>query len=261
MSSALFSKYLSYKDENIRKQAFESMYSLYKKHINTITELYLSRVKSRVISSKIRNYASSLDSATNNDDASVLVYDTLLKEMNKNLYLNHEYIKLKAKLLGKEKINMYDAYVNTLDAEEKYIEYEEAKNIVLDALSIMGEEYISILKKAFNNNWLDVYEKDNKILGFIGIIDGYIAGIFVKDGMQGNGIGKILIDTCKKDSNELTLNVYEKNRLDLKEIIEDIHSRKPSYGYRRINAKIIQETGWKVSDNLVHKVCKLNNIK
>ncbi len=165
MSSALFSKYLSDKDENIRKQAFESMYSLYKKHINTITELYLSRVKSRVISSKIRNYASSLDSATNNDDASVLVYDTLLKEMNKNLYLNHEYIKLKAKLLGKEKINMYDAYVNTLDAEEKYIEYEEAKNIVLDALSIMGEEYISILKKAFNNNWLDVYEKDNKMSG------------------------------------------------------------------------------------------------
>ena len=47
----------------------------------------------------------------------------------------------------------------------------------------------------------------------------------------------------------------------LKEIIEDIHSRKPSYGYRRINAKILQETGWKVSDNLVHKVCKLNNIK
>ena len=90
---------------------------------------------------------------------------TLLKEMNKNLYLNHEYIKLKAKLLGKEKINMYDAYVNTLDAEEKYIEYEEAKNIVLDALSIMGEEYISILKKAFNNNWLDVYEKDNKMSG------------------------------------------------------------------------------------------------
>lgn len=57
------------------------------------------------------------------------------------------------------------------------------------------------------------------------------------------------------------LNQFEKNRLDLKKIIEDIHRRKPSYGYRRINAKILAETGWKVSDNLVHKVCKLNNIK
>ena len=56
MSSALFSKYLMNKSESVRKQAFESMYSLYKKHINTITELYLTRVKSRVISSRIRNY-------------------------------------------------------------------------------------------------------------------------------------------------------------------------------------------------------------
>ena len=61
MNAALFSKYLMDKDENIRKQAFDSMYSLYKKHINTITELYLTRVKQRVISSKLRNYKSSLD--------------------------------------------------------------------------------------------------------------------------------------------------------------------------------------------------------
>ena len=62
MSSAMFTEYLMSKNENIRKQAFESMYSLYKKHINTITELYLSRVKQKVISSKLRNYESSLDS-------------------------------------------------------------------------------------------------------------------------------------------------------------------------------------------------------
>ncbi len=73
------------------------------------------------------------------------------------------------------------------------------------------KEHYEEVKYAILNTKVYVYEKDNKILGFIGIIDGYIAGIFVKDGMQGNGIGKILIDTCKKDSNELTLNVYEQN--------------------------------------------------
>ncbi len=165
MSSALFSEYLMNKNESIRKQAFESMYSLYKKHINTITELYLSRVKQRVISSKLRNYESSLDSATNNDDSNVKVYETLLEEVNKNLYLNHEYIKLKADLLGKEKVNMYDVYVNTLDVENKKIEYEEAKQTVLDALAPMGEEYVNMLKHAFENNWLDVYTKENKMGG------------------------------------------------------------------------------------------------
>ncbi len=165
MGSAMFSQYLMSKSENIRKQAFESMYSIYKKHINSITEMYLARVKQKVISSKLRKYQSSLDSATNHDDSNVQVYETLLKEVNKNLYLNHEYIKLKAKLLNKNKINIYDVYVNTLDVEDRKIEYDEAKQIVLNALAPMGEEYVSKLKYAFENNWLDVYAKENKMSG------------------------------------------------------------------------------------------------
>lgn len=61
--------------------------------------------------------------------------------------------------------------------------------------------------------------------------------------------------------NKDTLNQFERTRLDLKELVQEIHKRKPSYGYRRINAIILRDTGWKVSNNLVHKVCKLNNIK
>ncbi len=61
--------------------------------------------------------------------------------------------------------------------------------------------------------------------------------------------------------NRKKLNRYEINRLDLKKLIEDIHKKKPSYGYRRMNALILRETGWKVSNNLIHKVCKMNNIK
>lgn len=56
------------------------------------------------------------------------------------------------------------------------------------------------------------------------------------------------------------INKYEQNRLDLSELIMDIHNRKPSYGYRRINAVIIRETGWVNSDNLIHKICKKLNI-
>ena len=162
MTDGLYSKYMKSSNEKIRKQAFEAIYSLYKKHINTITELYLTRVKARTISSKLLNYKSSLEAATNTDDSSVKVYDVLLKEMNKNLYLNHEYIKLKNKLIGKEKMHMYDVYVNPLSVENENVEYEEAKKIVLEALKPMGEEYVNTLKKAFENRWLDVMEKENK---------------------------------------------------------------------------------------------------
>lgn len=57
------------------------------------------------------------------------------------------------------------------------------------------------------------------------------------------------------------LNNHEMIRIELGELIKDIHRRKPSYGYHRINAVIRYETGWYVSSNLVHKVCKLLNIK
>ena len=165
MTNGLYSKYLRNPNVDIRKQAFESMYSLYKKHINTITELYLSRVKKTTISANIRNFKSSLDMATYGDDSSVQVYDCLIKEVNKNLNLNHEYLELKKKLLNTDNMHMYDVYVNTLEDEDENIEYEDAKQTVLDALGIMGEEYTNQLKKAFENNWVDVYETPNKRAG------------------------------------------------------------------------------------------------
>ena len=165
MTHGLYSKYLRNPSENVRKQAFESMYELYKKHINSITDLYLSRVKKTTISANIRNYKSSMEMTTDADDSSVDVYNTLIKEVNKNLDLNHQYIELKRKLLNVDKLHMYDVYLNTFDLEDDKIEYEEAKQTVLEALSILGEEYINKLKEAFDNNWLDVYETPNKMTG------------------------------------------------------------------------------------------------
>lgn len=165
MTNGLYSKYLRSNKESIREQAFESMYSLYKKHINSITEMYLARVKKTTISANVRNYKSSIEMATDSDDSSVHVYDCLIKEVNKNLNLNHEYLNLKKRLLGVEKMHMYDVYINTLDVQDENVQYDEAKQTVLNALNILGEEYTNKLKEAFENNWLDVYETPNKMTG------------------------------------------------------------------------------------------------
>ena len=171
VTDGLFSIYLKDMDPDIRKQAFESVYSLYSKHINSITEMYLSRVKARCISSKLRHYESSLDSATQADDASVKVYETLLDGVNKNLKLNYEYMEVKKKLLNLDKIHVYDVYVNPLKSDDNKIPYSEAKGIVLDALSIMGKDYTDMLKFAMDNRWIDVEERPNKMSG------GYSMGI------------------------------------------------------------------------------------
>lgn len=171
VTDALFSRYLSDKNPNIRKQAFESVYSLYKKHINTITELYLTRVKAKVINSKLRKYKSSLDLATSGDDSTVEVYDTLLKVVNKNLNLNYDYMETKRKLLNIDKLHVYDVYVNALEEEEQNISYEDGKKTVLSALNIMGKDYIDTVQYALDHNWVDVFEKKNKMSG------GYSMGV------------------------------------------------------------------------------------
>ena len=169
MSHGLYSKYLAGKDRVLRKNAFETMYEPYKQNIHTIAELYLARVKEVVITARIRKYKNTIDMASLNDDSQEDVYYTLVDAVNKNLKLNHEYLNLKSKLLQNEfddgKMHMYDVYRNTFEPENESISYDEAKQIVLNALSIMGEKYITKIKEAMDNRWIDVYEKENKHTG------------------------------------------------------------------------------------------------
>ena len=165
LTQATYTKYMMDPDSNIRKQAFESMYSLYKKHINTITEMYISRVKESVIKSKLRKYESSLDRAVENDDATLKVYNSLVEVVNEKLKINHEYMNIKKRLLRTKELHMYDIYYNKLKLHGEKVEYEDAKQVVLDALKPMGQEYHKMLMTAFNNNWIDVYEEKNKMGG------------------------------------------------------------------------------------------------
>ena len=169
MSHGLYSKYLAGKDRILRKNAFESMYKPYKQNINTITELYLARVKDVVTTARIRKYKNAIDMASQNDDSKEEVYYTLVEAVNENLNLNHEYLELKKTLLKDElddnEMHLYDVYRNSFEEKEEHIDYEDAKKTVLDALSIMGDNYVSKLKEAMDNRWIDVYEKENKHTG------------------------------------------------------------------------------------------------
>jgi len=164
MTDGNYSRFLKSKNEDIRKQAFDLMYNQYSKFENTITDLYLTRVKQAVITSKLRKYKSSLEKAVLNDDASLKVYEKLIESINKNLSVNHKFIKLKKDLLKKE-IHLWDMYVNPIENEDEKISFDDARKEVLNGLEILGEEYTEKLKEAFDNKWIDVFEKPNKRSG------------------------------------------------------------------------------------------------
>ena len=171
LTDATYSIYIRSKNQNVRKQAYDLMFKKYGEFINTIAEMYITNVKKTVITAKLRNYESSLDEVTDNDEASLKVYDTLMEGVHKGLTANHDYMALKKKLLHLENMHMYDIYVNPFTKSEDKIPYEEAKKIVKFALAILGKEYGDMLEHAFENHWIDVYEKPNKQTG------GYNMGI------------------------------------------------------------------------------------
>ena len=165
VTHATFSRLLTSKDSEIRRKAFLSMYSIYKKHINSIAETYLAKVKHNTITAKIKNYSASLEMETNNDDSTVSVYNTLIKAVNNNTKLNHEYLELKKKLLNTTDMHMYDVYVDSLAKVEDDISYNDCQEIIKKALKPLGEKYLETIEYAFKNNWIDVLAKPKKMNG------------------------------------------------------------------------------------------------
>ena len=162
MTDSNYTVFMKDKNENIRKQAFNLMYSKYKEFINTIAELYITKVKEDTIVSRLRKYNSSLEKAVEDDDATIKVFNSLLDAIHQKIDVNHKFIKLKGKLLKKKDLHIYDVYVNPIEVEDDNISFEEAKNEVINALEVMGDNYLNTIKEGFENRWIDVYPKNNK---------------------------------------------------------------------------------------------------
>ena len=95
MTDSNYTLFLKSKNEKVRKQAFDLMYKKYKEFLNTIGELYISRVKQDTITARLRKYSSSLEKAVDNDDSNLKVYDSLIDAVHSEISANHEFIKLK----------------------------------------------------------------------------------------------------------------------------------------------------------------------
>lgn len=151
-----FNLFLKSKDQRVRKDAFNAMYSIYDQYKNTFASILYGGIKSEIFYAKTRKYESALQGSLFQDNVSVEVYDNLISAVHENLHSLNKYIDLKKKFLGLDKINMYDLYVPLTENFDMEITYEKAQEIILEALKPLGEEYLENVKKAFNEGWIDV---------------------------------------------------------------------------------------------------------
>lgn len=164
-SNELYTKYISSNERRVRKEAFELLYKEYSKHKNTIAQTYITNIKADTIISRLRGYKSSLESSLYKDLVDISVYKNLIDIVNKNLDKLHKFFSIKKKCLNLEEMHMYDVYASSASTFDKEYTFEEAKEIVISALSVLGDDYKNILEKAFDEKWVDVMPNKYKRTG------------------------------------------------------------------------------------------------
>lgn len=157
-----YSIYIESKDRRVRKEAFDALYNHYKQFKNTITSTFDGSIKQSVSIAKLRKYNSAFEASLFKDEISIDVYNTLVNTIHENLNIFHKYYDLKKKVLNLDEFHLYDVYVEMVKDYDKKYSFDEAKQIVINALSVLGNDYIETFKKAFDEKWIDIYPNKNK---------------------------------------------------------------------------------------------------
>lgn len=158
-------KFMESHNRDVRKAAYNAMYDSYKELINTIATTYNYNTKTDVVGARIRKYDSARAAALSGDNIPAEVYDNLVSVVNDNLPAMHRYVELRKKLLGVDKLYMYDMYVPLIELPKTHVSYEEALDIMREALAPLGSEYIDKMNTGISQGWIDVYENKGKTSG------------------------------------------------------------------------------------------------
>lgn len=157
--------YIRSTDRRVRKDAFEAMHETFLKQRNTIAATLSAQVKTDLFYTRQRNYATCRERALARYNIPVSVYDNLVTTVNEHIPLLNRYLRLRKKMLHLDEMHMYDLYVPIVEETTDEIIYEQARDAVIAALSPLGENYSTILQRAFTQRWIDVYETPGKRSG------------------------------------------------------------------------------------------------
>ena len=165
LTEANYSTYIKSPNRDVRKQTFENLYSAYSGVINTLSSTYSTTVNKDSITAKLRNYDNSISMYLNPNKIPIELYNNLISVVRNNLDTLYNYYDLKKDILNLDEFHLYDSYAKVVKDNDRKYTFDEAKDIVIKALSVYGDEYINVLKTAFSDGWIDKYPNKGKKSG------------------------------------------------------------------------------------------------
>ena len=149
-------------DVNFRRDAFQTYYKRFSEFKNTFAATLDAQFKQLLFYTRVRNYEDTLSAALDENEVPTDVYLNLIEAVHGNLDKMYRYVRLRKKMLGLDELHMHDVYVPIVGDVAVKVPYEEAKKTVLEALAVLGEDYTDLLKKGFDERWIDVYPNEGK---------------------------------------------------------------------------------------------------
>lgn len=152
-------------DRTLRQNAYTSYYGVYGGARNSIAAMLSAQVKQLAFFAKARNYPTAQAAALDGTEVPVSVYSNLIEAVHRNFDKMHRYMRLRRRIMGLDELHYYDLYTSLVPDVDVKIPYDEARQTITDALSVLGDRYSAILREGFENRWIDVYENVGKRSG------------------------------------------------------------------------------------------------
>ena len=165
LTHALYGVLIRDKDRDVRRAAYEAMMSTFGKFASTVTALYNGNVKGDLFMARARKYPDSRTMSLDQNQIPVKVYDNLITAVEGALPALQKVMKIRKKRLNVPDLRPWDLYAPITADKEKTMTYAQAFDTVISALAPLGEEYRSLLEKARDEGWVDVYPNLNKRSG------------------------------------------------------------------------------------------------
>ena len=165
LTHGTYGTYMESPDRVLRKNTFHALYNYFKKHNNTLASTLSGNLKKKKYYADVHKYSSTRNNALSNNLIPEEVYDNLVTVVNKKIPALQRYYNLHKRAKGFEDFRLYDRSVSIVKGEPLKFTFEEARDIVLEAVKPMGEEYVNDMKKAFTERWIDVYPNKGKRSG------------------------------------------------------------------------------------------------
>lgn len=172
LSQGVYSILLESTNQTVRKEAFQKLYQVYRQFQHTLAATLTTNVKNHNFKANVRHYNSALEAALSENEVPTAVYDNLIQGVNRHLDLLHRYVALRKRILGLDELHMYDMYTSLVGKKSPKYTFEQSKAIALEALQVMGPDYVKHVHEAFDGRWIDVVENQFKRSG------GYSSGTY-----------------------------------------------------------------------------------